>query len=142
MRKSKKRLLSGVLAALMILTTVPVNALEAATQTSEDPYSSVYVEEQSSENSLGENLDESTSQEVATPSYISENTGYNGVYIESEETSQEQQESSTSTEAPLRAPVISIDAEDENNYWDLDVVFYDSTVGGGTQPLTSIDWAM
>lgn len=143
MRKTTKKILSGLMVAMMLLTMVPVSALEATSQTTENPQDVVVnsQEKASSEESLYDELSiETDTSESSSEENSSENT-VTDVTVQSSE--EETSETVASEEIQLNDTEEEIGEEpedDDTDNWDISLVFYDSSVGNGRTPLTEIDW--
>lgn len=126
MKRKLNKWLSGVLAACVLFTTVPVYAINdiSGTETSTE---------------VVETSEETQSSEIETSS--------------AEETVQESSESTKSSEitseqtSEIADEMLNIsptdlgdEEEPSTDNWELSTVFYDSTVDNGKTPLTSIDW--
>lgn len=117
MKRKLNKWLSGVLAACVLFTTVPVYAINdvSGTETSTE---------------VVETSEETQSSEIETSNI--------------EETNQESSEEQISEIADEMLNISPTDLGDEEepstDNWELGLVFYDSTVDNGKTPLTSIDW--
>lgn len=122
MKRKLNKWLSGVLAACVLFTTVPVYAINnvSGTETSTE---------------VVETSEETQSSEIETSS--------------TEETNQESFESTESSEqtSEIADEMLNInptnlgdEEEPSTDNWELGLVFYDSTVDNGKTPLTSINW--
>ena len=153
MKRKLNKWLSGVLAACVLFTTVPVYAInnisgtETSTEvveTSEETQSSEIetsnIEETNQESSESIELSETTPEKDSKV----ENTSTESIENTSETSSEEISEEQTSEIANemLNISPMNLGDEDEpsTDNWELGLVFYDSTVDNGKTPLTSIDW--
>lgn len=127
-----KKILSAALIASMLFTLVPLNAAEpfenSGTISSEELQESSELEMQ--EDSIQD--EEGDAQEnLNLESNIVENDVIDDSIVDNNENIiLESTEVSSSTET----------GEPENDNWELELVFYDSSVDNGTTPLTEINW--
>lgn len=126
MKRKLNKWLSGVLAACVLFTTVPVYAINdvSGTETSTE---------------VVETSEETQSSEIETSS-TEETNQESSESTESSETTSEQ--TSEIADEMLNISPMNLGDEDEpsTDNWELGLVFYDSTVDNGKTPLTSIDW--
>lgn len=126
MKRKLNKWLSGVLAACVLFTTVPVYAINdvSGTETSTEV---VETSEETQSSEIETSSAEETVQESSESTKSSE--------ITSEQTSEIADEM-------LNISPMNLGDEDEpsTDNWELGLVFYDSTVDNGKTPLTSIDW--
>lgn len=126
MKRKLNKWLSGILAACVLFTTVPVYAINdvSGTETSTEV---VETSEETQSSEIETSSAEETVQESSESTKSSE--------ITSEQTSE------TADEMLNISPMnLGDEEEPSTDNWELSTVFYDSTVDNGKTPLTSIDW--
>lgn len=129
--KKIQKALSGLLAGLMLFTSVPVSALPSI------------VSDSNIESIIS--TEEENNPEIETNA-ISTNETAETDFNNTEETldsSKETEDLTTETPVIEDKPTVFLDGEEdleETDNWELGVVFYDSTVENGTKPLTEINW--
>lgn len=129
--KKIQKALSGLLAGLMLFTSVPVSALPSV------------VSDSSTESII--NTEEENNPEIENNA-ISTNETAKTDFNNTEETLDSSEETEGPTiEIPIieDKPTVFLDSEEdleETDNWELGVVFYNSTVENGTKPLTEINW--
>ena len=142
--KKLNKILSGLLATVVLFTSVPVNALDIS---GSDLSESTVNEE------INENVDTSTGLTTEGDSSSTEDTSISDkVTLDSEELSSndidaDALERTLSSEEKLNNEIsLQNDTSEENgeesstDNWELGLVFYDSTVDNGKTPLTEINW--
>ena len=163
--KKFNKILSGLLASLMLITSVPVNAVapiintentsmtseltETEVETSDIVDSQETSEETTSETT--ENTSTETSENTSDTS-TSETTESSETSTEvsesSEETTSETETQSSETEQPSINDIDSLDdTEDDEEIvygpldgWELSLKLYDKDVNNGRNPVDTIDW--
>lgn len=126
MKRKLNKWLSGVLAACVLFTTVPVYAINDVSG-SETSTEVVETSEETQSSEIETSSAEETVQESSESTESSE--------ITSEQTSE------IADEMLNISPMNLGDQEEPStDNWELSTVFYDSTVDNGKTPLTSIDW--
>lgn len=142
--KKFNKILSTVLAACILFTAVPVNALDVDIESNTTKV----------ENSSEENGNSEISLETAIQDNVSEiESEIDSSSIETEipnnenpKLNKEEESNTASNEVSLQSDVSEEDSElveeelASTDNWELSTVFYDSTVNNGKTPLTSIDW--
>lgn len=148
MIKKFNQVFSAIVAACVILTSVPVNALSTG-ETNTVGAEHTLTEQQTlndlnTENSISTNESSATSAEVATDSNAKEDTSISD--ISSNDIEADALERMLSSEEKLNNEISLQNDETEDgeepstDNWELGLVFYDSTVDNGKTPLTEIDW--
>ena len=132
MKRKLNKWLSGVLAACVLFTTVPVYAINniSGTETSTE------VVETSEETQSSEIETSSTEETNQESSESTENTSETS----SEESSEEQTSKIANEMINISPTNLGDEDEPSTDNWELSTVFYDSTVDNGKTPLTCIDW--
>jgi len=123
---------SAILAACVLFTSVPVNALSAGESNTEQQT----LDELNTENIASKEESNATSTEVATDSNATEDTSISDISSNDVDSSKEK----LNNEISLQSDNTEDDEETSTDNWELGLVFYDSTVDNGKTPLTSIDW--
>ena len=149
MKRKLNKWLSGVLAACVLFTTVPIYAIndisgtETSTEvveTSEETQSSEIetsnIEETNQESSESIESSETTSEEDSKV----ENTNTESIENTIETYSEEQTSEIANEMLNISPTNLGDEEEPSTDNWELGLVFYDSTVDNGKTPLTSIDW--
>lgn len=126
MKRKLNKWLSGVLAACVLFTTVPVYAINdiSGTETSTE---------------VVETSEETQSSEIET-SNIEETNQESSESTESSEITSEQTSEIADEMLNISPTDLGDEEEPSTDNWELGLVFYDSTVDNGKTPLTSIDW--
>ena len=137
MKSHHNKILSLILAIIMLFTTVPLNAMNLTSESNNSEVSesqSTQVSEQqssetiNSESTLSESSEEANilSQENSLGNTLSLNNGND----------------SSQSSFFVNSNNIEFDEEGESTQdgWELSLVFYDSTVDNGTTPLQAINW--
>ena len=149
MKRKLNKWLSGVLAACVLFTTVPVYAINniSGTETSTEV---VETSEETQSSEIETSNIEETNQESSESIELSETTPEKDSKVENTstesientiETSSEEQTSEIANEILNISPTnLGDEEEPSTDNWELGLVFYDSTVDNGKTPLTSIDW--
>lgn len=149
MKRKLNKWLSGVLAACVLFTTVPVYAINdvSGTETSTEV---VETSEETQSSEIETSSTEETNQESSESAESSETTSEEDSKVENTntesientiETSSEEQTSEIVDEMLNISPMnLGDEEEPSTDNWELSTVFYDSTVDNGKTPLTSIDW--
>ena len=132
MIKKFNQAFSAILAACVILTSVPVNALSTGETNTEQQT----LNDLNTENSISTNESNATSAEVATDSDASEDTSISEISSNDIDSSEEK----LNNEISLQSDDTEDEEEPSTDNWELGLVFYDSSVDNGKTPLTSIDW--
>lgn len=128
MKRKLNKWLSGVLAACVLFTTVPVYAINDVSGTE----TSTEVVETSEETQSSEVETLSTEDTIQESSESAETT--------SEESSKTQASETADEMLNISPTDLGDEEEPSTDNWELSTVFYDSTVDNGKTPLTSIDW--
>lgn len=128
MKRKLNKWLSGVLAACVLFTTVPVYAINDVSGTE----TSTEVVETSEETQSSEVETLSTEETIQESSESAETT--------SEESSKPQASETADEMLNISPTDLGDEEEPSTDNWELSTVFYDSTVDNGKTPLTSIDW--
>ena len=126
MKRKLNKWLSGVLAACVLFTTVPVYAINdvSGTETSTE---------------VVETSEETQSSEIET-SNIEETNQESSESTKSSEITSEQTSEIANEMLNISSTNLGDGEEPSTDNWKLSTVFYDSTVDNGKTPLTSIDW--
>ena len=132
MIKKFNQAFSAILAACVLFTSVPVNALSAGESNTEQQT----LDELNTENIASKEESNATSTEVATDSNATEDTSISDISSNDVDSSKEK----LNNEISLQSDNTEDDEETSTDNWELGLVFYDSTVDNGKTPLTSIDW--
>ena len=132
MIKKFNQAFSAILAACVILTSVPVNALSTGETNTEQQT----LNDLNTENSISTNESNATSAEVVTDSDASEDTSISEISSNDIDSSEEK----LNNEISLQSDDTEDEEEPSTDNWELGLVFYDSSVDNGKTPLTSIDW--
>ena len=137
MKPHFNKVLSLILAIIMLFTTVPLNAMNLTSEATDSEVSesqSTQISEQqssetiNSESTLSESSEEANilSQGNSLGNTLSLNNGND----------------SSQSQFLVNSNNVEFNEEDEptEDGWELSLVFYDSTVDGGTTPLQEINW--
>ena len=137
MKPHFNKVLSLILAIIMLFTTVPLNAMNLTSEATDSEVSesqSTQISEQqssetiNSESTLSESSEEANilSQGNSLGNTLSLNNGND----------------SSQSQFLVNSNNVEFNEEDEptEDGWELSLVFYDSTVDGGTTPLQAINW--
>ena len=132
MIKKFNQAFSAILAACVLFTSVPVNALSAGESNTEQQT----LDELNTENIASTEESNATSTEVATDSNSTEDTSISDISSNDVDSSKEK----LNNEISLQSDNTEDDEETSTDNWELGLVFYDSTVDNGKTPLTEINW--
>lgn len=130
--KNFNKLGSALLAACVLFTSVPVNALSAGETYTEQQT----LDDLNTENKISTEESNATSAEVATDSNVTEDISISDISSNDIDSSEEK----LNNEISLQNDNTEDGEEPSTDNWELGIVFYDSTVDNGKTPLTSIDW--
>lgn len=130
--KNFNKLGSALLAACVLFTSVPVNALSAGETYTEQQT----LDDLNTENKISTEESNATSAEVATDSNVTEDISISDISSNDIDSSEEK----LNNEISLQNDNTEDGEEPPTDNWELGIVFYDSTVDNGKTPLTSIDW--
>lgn len=140
MIKKFNQAFSAILAACVLFTSVPVNALSAGESNTEQQT----LDELNTENIASKEESNATSTEVATDSNATEDTSISDISSNDIDSSKEK----LNNEIPLQndetedgeySEAVQDDPASNDN-WELGLVFYDSEINNGQTALESIDW--
>lgn len=140
MIKKFNQVFSAILAACVLFTSVPVNALSAGESNTEQQT----LDELNTENIASTEESNATSTEVATDSNAKEDTSISDISSNDIDSSEEK----LNNEIPLQndetedgeySEAVQDDPASNDN-WELGLVFYDSEINNGQTALESIDW--
>ena len=123
---------SALLAACVLFTSVPVNALSAGETYTEQQT----LDDLNTENKISTEESNATSAEVATDSNVTEDISISDISSNDIDSSEEK----LNNEISLQNDNTEDDEETSTDNWELGLVFYDSTVDNGKTPLTEINW--
>ena len=130
--KNFNKLGSALLAACVLFTSVPVNALSAGETYTEQQT----LDDLNTENKISTEESNATSAEVATDSNVTEDISISDISSNDIDSSEEK----LNNEISLQNDNTEDDEETSTDNWELGLVFYDSTVDNGKTPLTEINW--
>lgn len=130
--KNFNKLGSALLAACVLFTSVPVNALSAGETYTEQQT----LDDLNTENKISTEESNAISAEVATDSNALEETSISNISSNDIDSSKEK----LNNNILLQRDNTEDGEEPSTDNWELGLVFYDSTVDNGKTPLTAIDW--
>ena len=130
--KNFNKLGSALLAACVLFTSVPVNALSAGETYTEQQT----LDDLNTENKISTEESNAISAEVATDSNALEETSISNISSNDIDSSKEK----LNNNILLQRDNTEDDEDTSTDNWELGLVFYDSTVDNGKTPLTEINW--